>query len=139
MVCNLDALRAWGDVLREVAHVVKRCLEDERAALLELLLWIGDDVGVAAITKVVGAAGDVEDQIPVDPAYRPVEEVLEDIHTQVLSTLPPLVGVHVPIHDARAVARLSCQDELIRRDLVCALEVMRVQTAIPVHTDTINH
>ena len=87
----------------------------------------------------IGAAGDVKDQVPVDPAYRPVEEILEDIHTQVLSTLPPLVGVNVPIHDARAVARLRCQDELIRRNLVCALEFMRVQSTIPVHTDTINH
>ena len=62
-----------------------------------LVLRVGDQVGVAAVAEVVGAARRVEDQVPVRPAGRPVQQVLEDVHADVLGALRRGGGRHVRV------------------------------------------
>ena len=46
--------------------------------------------------------------------------------------LPPLGGLR-PVDDARAVARLGGEQELVRRDGVRVVEVVHVEAAVPAH------
>ena len=164
-VVDADPDRPARQVAREVAHVVVRglrgrgaggagrgvwggqgeraaCGESEglhhdRVARLLLLVRVGDEVGVASVAEVVRAAGGVEDQVPVDPADRPVEQVLQDVHPEVLGPLPPLGGRLRLVDDSGAVARLGGEQELVRRERVRPVEVVCVEPSVPVHADPV--
>mmetsp|Transcript_2908 Transcript_2908/g.9534 ORF Transcript_2908/g.9534 Transcript_2908/m.9534 type:complete len:658 (+) Transcript_2908:183-2156(+) len=136
-VVDADPDRPARQVAREVAHVVVRGLHHDRVARLLLLVRVGDEVGVASVAEVVRAAGGVEDQVPVDPADRPVEQVLQDVHPEVLGPLPPLGGRLRLVDDSGAVARLGGEQELVRRERVRPVEVVCVEPSVPVHADPV--
>ena len=54
-----------------------------------------------AVAEVVRTARHVQDEVPVDPTRAPVEQVLQDVHAQVLGPVPP------------AAAAAACRGRLV--------------------------
>mmetsp|Transcript_49211 Transcript_49211/g.107031 ORF Transcript_49211/g.107031 Transcript_49211/m.107031 type:complete len:386 (+) Transcript_49211:1161-2318(+) len=84
----------------------------------------------------VGPTCGVQEKVPVSPADCPEEEIFQGIQSQRFGPTPP--DFHVVAEDnAAAVAGLGAQNELVRRCEVRIVEVSRLQTSVPMHTDPI--
>src|ERR1017187_1364098 len=105
----------------EVSEVVIRTLENE-----PVVHRIGNDRRATEIANVVGAAGFIQQHVPVNPTNGPAVQVIDDLVT---ITLP-----HVPGTEMRAtfLAAFGKDEFLIRPGFVGQLKVLKFLRAVPV-------
>ncbi len=88
---------------------------------------------IAEILTVIRSAKRVKHHIPIDPAYRPVIQITQDINS-ILFSAEPIVHC-----DTGTIARLCWQQELVWEHLVHLIQTLKIfKHPIPMEANALN-